>query len=460
MTPSWRTRDRTVAAASAGQVGQPGRVGDARRWCPRRPGGPGPGGAGQLGQGLGRRRRREGSGGGSSSGSSSGGASGAGRGPGSRSMSMNWTDMRTPALAVGDGVVELLDHGAPAVGQPVDQDELPQRVVAVERGRGHLGGQVEELALDPGESRVTWRTWRSRSTSALVDPLRGAQPGPGLLDPLAEPGHGDQGVGHPGPEPVQVRGVVEEGDVGEGRGQVGVGVEGPHERLDVAQAPVGHDRGRPSPTASSPSPEGPRTGLPVSGRQGGVLELVEGREPRRGGRGPARSVARARSPSSLGAVHQPDEGGLVAVDEGGHAPHVVVGGGLARARPAPWPAAMPSSTAAKASARVEAVVDQHLADHVAVAQVEAVVVAGGEQRPVDGEERLRRRVAHVDARPGGRAGRCRRPGRSQIGASPSSTWTWPSEKATKVTSHAGPVGQRRPARARGRCGRRGSGSPR
>ena len=32
-------------------------------------------------------------------------------------------------------------------------------------------------------------------------------------------------------------------------------------------------------------------------------------------------------------------------------------------------------------------------------------------------------------------------GRSQIGGSPSATWTWPSEKGTKVTSHAGPGGQ-------------------
>ena len=47
-------------------------------------------------------------------------------------------------------------------------------------------------------------------------------------------------------------------------------------------------------------------------------------------------------------------------------------------------------------------------------------------------------VADDACRPGGPGGPSRPAGRSQIGGSPSSTWTWPSENGTKVTSQSAP----------------------
>ena len=50
------------------------------------------------------------------------------------------------ALAVGDGVVQLLDQRRLAAAQTVDHRELPQRTGALERVAGDQAGQVEQLA--------------------------------------------------------------------------------------------------------------------------------------------------------------------------------------------------------------------------------------------------------------------------------------------------------------------------
>ncbi len=55
-----------------------------------------------------------------------------------------------PALAVGDGVVHLLQQRRSPSRQAVDQDELPEGTGAVDRVLHELRGQVEELALGAG----------------------------------------------------------------------------------------------------------------------------------------------------------------------------------------------------------------------------------------------------------------------------------------------------------------------
>ena len=70
-------------------------------------------------------------------------------------------------LAVGDGVVHLLDERALAVLDPVDDVELPQRA-----GRGRTDRPAAWWpgraagASSPAPGRATWRMWWSRSTSA------------------------------------------------------------------------------------------------------------------------------------------------------------------------------------------------------------------------------------------------------------------------------------------------------
>jgi hypothetical protein len=47
--------------------------------------------------------------------------------------------------AVDEGRVRLGDHRHPVADQPVDQVELPQRSVAVQRLRGHAGHERAQL---------------------------------------------------------------------------------------------------------------------------------------------------------------------------------------------------------------------------------------------------------------------------------------------------------------------------
>jgi hypothetical protein len=50
------------------------------------------------------------------------------------------------ADAVGDRVVDLDDHAGATLGQPVHDDQLPQRTSTVEPLHRHGLGRVEEVA--------------------------------------------------------------------------------------------------------------------------------------------------------------------------------------------------------------------------------------------------------------------------------------------------------------------------
>src|SRR3712207_9371201 len=63
------------------------------------------------------------------------------------------TLFRSAADAVGDRVMDLLDERRPAVGEVVDDHELPQGTGPVEPLHGHDRGEVEQRALAAGRRR-------------------------------------------------------------------------------------------------------------------------------------------------------------------------------------------------------------------------------------------------------------------------------------------------------------------
>ena len=94
------------------------------------------------------------------------------------------------ALAVGDGVVELLDHRGPAVLEALDDEELPERPGAVERGADEGGGEVEQL---PHRAGVRQR----RPAEVVVEVEVGFVPPLGRRQPTRGRGPRAGGAGAP-----------------------------------------------------------------------------------------------------------------------------------------------------------------------------------------------------------------------------------------------------------------------
>jgi hypothetical protein len=140
------------------------------------------------------------------------------------------------ALAVGDGVVELLHHGAAPALQALDDHELPEGAGAVE-GRVDEGrGQVQQLPQrtrrrqgDPAQVVVQVEV-------GLLAPLRRGQPAEGGDHPLVQARDHRHRPLQPGAEAVGIRRDVEHGDVGDRGAQVRVLLEVPHQGLDVGHA--------------------------------------------------------------------------------------------------------------------------------------------------------------------------------------------------------------------------------
>ena len=125
-------------------------------------------------------------------------------------------------------------------------------------------------------------------------------------------------------------------------------------------------------------------------------------------------AAMARSASPLRAVHEADEDGLVADDEGGHAPHVVVlGGGLVLGLHGGDRGA--AVDLGEHGVGVDALLLEHPAHLGLVAQVAAVVVAEREQRLVGVEEAVGELVAHDHARLQREQARVVRPAAPDVG---------------------------------------------
>ena len=145
---------------------------------------------------------------------------------------------------------------------------------------------------------------------------------------------------------------------------------------------------------------------------------------------------------AFGAVHEPDEHGMVADDEGRDAEDVEGADGLLvlvahhLGRPA-------GSRLRPARLGVDPGTAQRLADHGTVAQIAALVVPATNR---DGERRGTGREAGrgpPPRRPGTR-GRAWWPDPPTPGVPPSGTWAWLRKNGTKVTSQSAPAS--RPSR--------------
>ena len=166
-------------------------------------------------------------------------------------------------LAVGDGVVELLDHRGAAVLEALDDEELPERARAVERGAHERGGEVEQLSHRPGVGQRRPAEVVVEVEVGFVTPLRRGEPAQGGDHALAQPRHLHRRPLEPAAKPLRIGGLVEQGDVGDRRAEVRILLEVPHQRLDVGHPPlVAHLSG--SYRAFCHAPKGRRTGGSVT----------------------------------------------------------------------------------------------------------------------------------------------------------------------------------------------------
>src|SRR5664280_1692414 len=192
------------------------------------------------------------------------------------------------------GVVNLQDERGTTIVQPSDQYRLPQRELRVERVGSHELGQIEHAPERPGRGGTHLVYMVGQLESAVVHPLRVAQP---------------YGLGNgPGPEPwldrrepldpsqahLPVRLLVEEHDCHDGRPEHRVATDRPEHGIGVAHLP---DQCRPrahgavtsaQPACSSSTRSGsfldgnPSTGRVQDGRPRGPPPLLQVPVQRRG----------------------------------------------------------------------------------------------------------------------------------------------------------------------------------
>ncbi len=91
-------------------------------------------------------------------------------------------------LAVGDGVVQLLDHGGSSALHSLDDRELPERTRAVEGPVGQVAGEIEHVSMgsfagDPELAEVV-----AEVELGILSPLRRREPPERRHDPLPESG--------------------------------------------------------------------------------------------------------------------------------------------------------------------------------------------------------------------------------------------------------------------------------
>ena len=133
-------------------------------------------------------------------------------------------------------MVHLLDDGAPPTGEAVDQGETPERPGAVERGLPVAGGEVVEIAVGGAFGQAIAADVEVDVEARVVLPHRRSQAAEAGDDALTQAGDGGHGPGHLPAEPLEVGWPIEEGHVGEGRAEVWVLLEVPHECLEVTHA--------------------------------------------------------------------------------------------------------------------------------------------------------------------------------------------------------------------------------
>ena len=141
-------------------------------------------------------------------------------------------------LPVRERVVELLDQCGAPVDESLDDGELPERTRAVERVGGDQRGEILELAHAAGRREGDVPDVPPYVELGVVHPGRRADASGSGLDALPEPRHHGGRAPHALTERGHVRRPVEDRQVREGRRQVPVLLEAPHQRLRVAHATV------------------------------------------------------------------------------------------------------------------------------------------------------------------------------------------------------------------------------
>jgi hypothetical protein len=139
-----------------------------------------------------------------------GGSSGA-----SRSKSRNCRLSCTPPSPSTMVWCSFWISGALAATQAIDDDELPQRPGAVERVARDEAGQIEQLAHRARLGQCHPAHVVAEVEVGVVDPHRRAQVHRRRLHTLAQARHRVGGALHAAQEHVEVRRLVEHGDVGE-----------------------------------------------------------------------------------------------------------------------------------------------------------------------------------------------------------------------------------------------------
>jgi hypothetical protein len=159
-------------------------------------------------------------------------STGGGSGP-SRSRSMNSNDMRMPPLPSVMVWWSFCTMAARPSGSP-SITVNSHRGRSVSKGaRARSVARARASASTAPGGRVTHRRWWSRSKSGSSCHAGVTGPNPGYHPP-PQARHHPAGPPQPSAEALLVRRPVEEADVGEVRRQVRVGLEGPHQRLEVA----------------------------------------------------------------------------------------------------------------------------------------------------------------------------------------------------------------------------------
>ena len=126
------------------------------------------------------------------------------------------------ALAVGDGVVELLDQRRSVALDPFDNGELPQRASPVERVSTQQRRKIEELAFGAGLGKRDTAEVQVDVEIRVLDPFRCAHVARCGLHSLAQTRHAVAGTDQAFAEQVEVRLAVEDRDRGERRREMRV----------------------------------------------------------------------------------------------------------------------------------------------------------------------------------------------------------------------------------------------
>jgi hypothetical protein len=145
---------------------------------------------------------------------------------------------RHSALAVGDGVMQLLDQCAAATLETLDDDELPQRSRAIEGVVGDQRGEILQLAHRTGIGKRHASDVVTNVELRVAHPARRTACHWRRLHALAQSRDRDARAVHARDEGLEVDRAIEDGDIGERGSEERVLLDSPHQRLGIGHALV------------------------------------------------------------------------------------------------------------------------------------------------------------------------------------------------------------------------------